>query len=246
LFIENTNVILKSMNQHHKDLLDAIKKHAQKKNPTKLPDTYSGSSHKSYFLATNQLRTLAKEWVKIHKDITTVEFIEFLTSLFHGESYEEKSVGGKILEYSKHLRKRIKPTDIDDWIEHLQGWAEIDSLCQSSFTADNILENWQEWEKQILLFARSNNISKNRASLVLLTGTVNKSDDKRLSDLAFTTINILQKEKDILITKAISWLLRDLITYNKAKVETFLDNHKNTLPKIALRETKRKLLTGRK
>ena len=101
-------------------------------------------------------------------------------------------------------------------------------------------------EKNISQFSMDKNIHKRRASLVLLTFPVRKSQDKRLSDLAFTNIEKLKNENDILITKAISWLLRSLIANHRKEVEIYIDKNINSLPKIAIRETKRKLTTGRK
>lgn len=64
--------------------------------------------------------------------------------------------------------------------------------------------------------------------------------------MAFTNIDKLKKDPEILVTKAISWLLRDLIKHKRQRVGTYLKENENTLPRIALRETKAKLLTGRK
>jgi hypothetical protein len=43
---------------------------------------------------------------------------------------------------------------------------------------------------------------------VLLTGPVSRSDDARFRDLAFEMTERLKRERIILITKAVSWLLR--------------------------------------
>ncbi|MDP2951009.1 MAG: DNA alkylation repair protein, partial [bacterium] len=64
--------------------------------------------------------------------------------------------------------------------------------------------------------------------------------------LAFENIEKLKPEKDILITKAISWLLRNLIKYHKKEVADYLKKNKNSLPKIAVRETEKKIKTGKK
>ena len=56
----------------------------------------------------------------------------------------------------------------------------------------------------------------------------------------------LKGDKDILITKAISWLLRDLIKHHREQVVYYLDKNSDNLPKIAIRETKNKLITGKK
>jgi 3-methyladenine DNA glycosylase AlkD len=75
---------------------------------------------------------------------------------------------------------------------------------------------------------------------------VSQSANEEFADLAFTLINRLKHEKDILITKAISWLLRAMIKNHKSKVAAYLQKNYDKLPKIAARETKRKLETGRK
>jgi 3-methyladenine DNA glycosylase AlkD len=90
------------------------------------------------------------------------------------------------------------------------------------------------------------NVHKRRASLVLLTKPVRDSENKRLADLAFANIDRLKNERSILVTKAISWLLRDLIRHHRERVETYLFENSDCLPKIAIRETRRKLLTGKK
>jgi 3-methyladenine DNA glycosylase AlkD len=135
---------------------------------------------------------------------------------------------------------------LNKWLENLEGWAEIDSICQNKFKAKEILGNWGEWHNFLNSWNISSQISKRRASLVLLTGPVGQVNDKRLSTLAFENIDNTKGEKDILITKAISWLLRSLIKNNKEEVSRYLEENKESLPKIATRETKVKLKHGKK
>jgi len=56
----------------------------------------------------------------------------------------------------------------------------------------------------------------------------------------------LKTEKDVLITKAISWVLRSMILTNPEVVREYLEKNKDSLPRIALREATTKLLTGKK
>ena len=109
-----------------------------------------------------------------------------------------------------------------------------------------MLKDWSNWKKLLLKLAKDNNFHKKRASLVLLTKPIRDSNDSRLKVLAFVLIDALKREKSILITKAISWLLRDLVKYHKREVRKYLELNQNSLPKIAVRETKRKIETGRK
>ncbi|MBU0546548.1 DNA alkylation repair protein, partial [Patescibacteria group bacterium] len=125
-------------------------------------------------------------------------------------------------------------------------WSQVDSLCQSVFSVEDMTENWDKWQKILVSFSKDKNINKRRASLVLLTAPVRQSTNTEFSELAFMLIDRLKNEKGILITKAISWLLRDMVKNHKNEVATYLERTQNELPKIAFRETKRKLETGRK
>ena len=149
---------------------------------------------------------------------------------------KRKIYRGTFFSRFSELRKQIGPKILDKWLDDRVGWVEVDSLCQSTFGAEEMLEKWSQWEKLIKGLNKSSNINKRRASLVLLTKPVKDPESKKISDLAFFCIDNLKSERDILITKAISWLLRNLIKYNKEKVTQYLEANRNILPKIAIRE----------
>lgn len=123
---------------------------------------------------------------------------------------------------------------------------ETDSICQSKFSAPEVFRKWKEWRELLTKLASDKNVHKRRASLVLLTKLVKDSEDMRLADLAFANIGKLKQNREILVAKAISWLLRDLIKNHRQSVEKYLLENEDTLPRIAVRETRQKLLTGRK
>ena len=230
----------------HSEILKQLKKNAGK--PSKHFDVkkYLGHNHISYHTPTSDKRRIAKEFLKKHESLSNKDFFALLTLLFKSKSFDEKSVGGLLLEYSKKHRENINPNILGTWLPHLIGWAEIDSLCQSNFTQEELLSDWTEWKKVLVQFSKSKCVSKRRASLVLLVKSVSKSKDPRLSKIAFENINRLKHEKDILITKAVSWLLRALTHTHKKEVWEYVKKNKETLPKIAVRETTRKIKTGRK
>ena len=64
--------------------------------------------------------------------------------------------------------------------------------------------------------------------------------DDRLERIALANINRLKHERDILITKAVSWLLRAGTINYRRQVEAYLRENADSLPKIAIRETKNK------
>ena len=143
-------------------------------------------------------------------------------------------------------RRGIGPAEVDRWLDRLVGWAEVDSLCQSVFGAGELLSDWPAWQGLIRRLARDANINKRRAALVLLTRPVRQSDDGRLSALAFESIETLKAERAIIVAKAVSWLLRSLTERHASEVRRYVDAQAASLPAVAVRETRRKLETGRK
>lgn len=239
----------KITNPYHLELLKKLKKYADKgtgKRKNQAGKDYVGTTKIYYNIKALVKEKIAKDWIKKHPKLSIAEYTHLLTSLFKGKSHEEILIGGKLLKLLPKFRKQLDPNLLDKWLENIEGWAEVDSICQSNFSAEELLLNWNNWKKLIIDFSLSGNPHKRRASLVLLTMPVRKSPDPRLSKLAFKITDKLKKENHLLITKAISWLLRSLIKNHRREVEKYLKENQDLLPKTALRETKRKLLTGRK
>lgn len=207
---------------------------------------YIGSTKPSYQFRASTTKQIAKEFTRKYKDISLRDYTDLLKSLSRGQSNNEVTFVGRLLQNFPGLRKDIDPKLLDYLLEKTEGWEEVDSICQSSFDDSEMLPKWNDWEKVLTDFSKDKNIHKRRASLVLLTRPVRHSGDPHLSKLAFNNIDILKSEKDILITKAVSWLLRDLIKNHRGEVERYLDKNEKSLPKIAIRETRNKLKSGRK
>ena len=161
-------------------------------------------------------------------------------------SHEEKTLASILLSCHPTARKTIELSQLNAWLDHLVGWAEIDMLCGGVFRTDELLANWREWKRFILALSRDRNINKRRAALVFLTAPVRYSEDGRVADLGFRVIRVLQREREIIITKAISWLLRSMVRHHRRLVATYLKKNRSALPAVAVRETRRKIATGRK
>lgn len=234
------------MNAYHRKILGALRELVD---PTPLQfdvARYLGSPSQYLNIKTQKSRRGVKQWARQHKQITTDELLELLSSLNQGCTFQEKMAVSDLLISFPKLRGKIDPKILDSWLENRQGWAEVDGLCQSTFEPYEMLAFWQKWKAVLKNLANSDNINKRRASLVLLTKAVRKSDDRRLSRLAFATIERLKHEREILITKAVSWLLRALITHHRVEVNAYIEKHQETLPALAYREVKTKLETGKK
>jgi 3-methyladenine DNA glycosylase AlkD len=238
---------------HHKVLIAGLEKHRRNRAHSQANDSYLSSGHHYYDVSVPTLRTLAKAWLKANDGIPDAEFIAVLDALYRGKSYEEKVLASILLSYHRTRPNTIEPKLLDNWLEHLVGWAEIDSLCAFSssparrnFTEDELLADWGEWARFIRKLSRDKNINKRRAALVFLTVPTRYSEDKRLAALGFEVIETLKPERHIMITKAVSWLLRSMLRHHERAVGTYVRENRHSLPAIAVRETTRKITTGRK
>ena len=147
---------------------------------------------------------------------------------------------------SSRYRRQLALQQLDAWLGLLEGWAEVDSTCQTVFTAKDLLANWEGWRDLLASLAGDDNINKQRAALVLLTAPIAQSADEGILKLSLALIDRLKAEKDKRVAKAISWLLRKGIKQHRAAIGDFLDSRADSLPAIAVRETRKKLSTGKK
>ncbi len=229
----------------HKELLNEIIKNSGQPTKQTFLDNYLGNTNKRYAISMPKLRSVGKNWCN-PQTLTPKDFFQLITLLIKAPSSTEKMLGGIFLDFNRKNLEQFDPKILDQWLNHLQGWAEIDTLCYGHFKVDHVLENWTSWKKVLIKLNKSKNINKRRASLVLLCKPLTRSDDKRLSTQAFQMIDSLKHEKEILITKAISWLLRSMVKLHRTDLKSYIDKNKTSLPAIAVRETLTKLKTGRK
>lgn len=230
----------------HRQILREIKKNSGKPTQHTFLDGYLGNDHLKYPISSPLVRKIAKDWMKEHRDLSPREFASLLTDLIQGESFTEKYMVGILLDYSTADQRKFNPALFDKWLNQLEGWAEVDALCTSKYSRTEIIGQWIKWEPLLLKFSTSKNIHKRRASLVSFCSPLGKFTNDELSETALLIVDRLKDEKKVLITKAISWVLRSMVKNNREILEAYLKEHAETLPKIALRETLVKLQTGRK
>ncbi|MDI7275093.1 MAG: DNA alkylation repair protein [Anaerolineae bacterium] len=207
---------------------------------------YIGTTKPFYPVSAPAVGRAVREFKARHPGLALAEYVALLDELCLGRTHNDLSLASGLLALWPALRRRIEPRCLDRWLDHVEGWAETDSLCQSTFTAAELLSRWEEWQALLEKLVGDQNIHKRRASLVLLTRPVRESGDERLVAQALANVERLKGERHVLITKAISWLLRELTRNHRERVAAYLEANEASLPSVAVRETRRKLLTGRK
>lgn len=212
---------------------------------TQSKTSYTGSTHLHYGLSAPQMRGFLKAHLQEHQPDADA-WLATLDALYAGESLEERAFAGMLLARFSRFRAGLSLERFNTWLETLEGWAEVDSTCQSTFTAKEFLAKWGEWEPFLRRLAADPNINKRRASLVLFIQPIRQTNDERLLSAALENIDRLKHEKDKLISKAISWLLREALKHHKAAVEAYIEANQAALPAFVQREVRTKLQTGKK
>ena len=233
-------------NVYHTEILKSIQKQAGRPTLHTFSDSYLGNSHPRYAISAPILRQIAKQWMRDHRDLNAGEFTALLESFIKSPSSTEKCMAGILLDNSTKDQRTFDPRLFDKWLDHLVGWAEIDSVCTGKYTITEISGQWKIWKPLISKFSKSKNINKRRASLVFFCSPLSTVDDERLADHALVIVDRLKDAKEILITRAISWVLRSMVKRYRKKLEAYLRFNSETLPRIAVRETIIKLKTGLK
>lgn len=238
----------KTSNKIHREILNLFKSYGLKDDfkQRQWLQRYLGSNKPTLGLSAKNTDEIIKKIIK-ENEFDDKSLTELLDSLYkNGGSFEELNLAARLVGRLPRIRKKININKLDEWLNYTCGWAEVDGLCQSNFTAEEVLENWNEWEKLVKKLVRDKNINKRRASLVLLVKAMRQSNDRRLLETEMENIRKLMKEKEVLITKAVSWGLRAMEKFHKKELVKFLKENKESLPKIAYREAMRKVKTGRK
>ena len=207
---------------------------------------YLGTPRLVLGVRADDLRKLARETAQANQGWEDARWLTLLDILYAGDLFEQRSLAGLLLGVLHPLRRRLELVRLRGWLAQQAGWAEVDTTCQSSWTDKEVLARWEEWDPFLDELNRAANISLRRASLVLLVTPLRRSADPRLTQRALANVGRVQGERDRMITKAVSWVLRSMIAEQPETVRRYLDENAGALHSTVVREVRKKLETGRK
>ncbi len=207
---------------------------------------YLGTPRRVLGVRADDLRKLAKTTAQANQGWEDAQWLALLDVLYAGDLFEQRSLAGLLLGVLHPLRRRLELARLRGWLAQQAGWAEVDTTCQSSWTDKEVLARWAEWDPFLDALSRSEAISLRRASLVLLVKPLRHNADARLTQRGLANVQRLQGERDRMITKAVSWVLRSMIAEQPETVRAYLAENGGALQSTVVREVQKKLETGRK
>ena len=175
-----------------------------------------------------------REIVKHHKGGATLEDVELLTR----STYHEERLAGLFLliELYKRTKKGGDVKELGNLVDYYlkisprcNNWDLVD-LSAPKILGDYISDN-PERESMLMQLSSSNNLWKQRISIVATLPLIKKNN----FDLPLDIIFSLKNHPHDLIQKATGWMLREIGKKNRETLKIFLDRHCTQLQPTTLR-----------
>lgn len=193
-------------------------------------EAYLKNQFKFLGIAKPDRARLEKQFVNETKLLSSEEIIAICFKLYNHEYREYKYVAQSVLKanYKKfdfaQIDKLTKLTLIDSWWENTDGF-------------QSFLRNWLKINPSYIAvfvnkYCNDSDMWMRRLAIIAQLGLKAQTDFAAMS----TAIEVNFDEDQFFIQKAIGWALRDYSKHDRLSVSTFIDENKNKLSKLALRE----------
>jgi 3-methyladenine DNA glycosylase AlkD len=185
-----------------------------------------------------KLRAIARRWAKDNAEAPSIERRKLVLSLWTGPSREEQLLAlwimgtlGKSLEWRDFalLRGGLDSWEPTDNMAHLLATFIATDPGRRSGHIPDLVSSEHLWTIRLGVVTLS---QLNRRGLV--------------AELTPDIIDRVRHHRDPMITKAVSWALREYASTWPRKARGYLRRRGDELPPLAVRETRNKLETGKK
>lgn len=194
---------------------------------------------------TPNLRDVVKEFSKRLKEESAEDMLKLVLRLVEGRKLEVRQVGYEMLARHKAAFAALTVADLERLGAGNDNWASVDGI-----SCELIGPLWLAGgvpDEAIMKWAHSENLWWRRTAIVSTTGLNKKSrggkgDPKRT--LAICRLFVADRHK--MITKALSWALRELSKSHPKEVLEFVMEHEDALAGHVKREVHSKIVKGTK
>jgi 3-methyladenine DNA glycosylase AlkD len=199
---------------------------------------------KVYGVKVPDLRKLAKAWYRVHKDVARDDLFALVEALWDGGSREEREVAFYLLEHFDRWVPDLPKTHFERWRRGLDSWVETDGLGWALalwLAGDPDARLGYLWE-----LIADEDVWNRRLALVPLARINRGKLGFTAPALAFQLIDRVKEERHPMITKAVSWVLRETTKTHRDAVVAYVEENRDVLAGHVVREVENKLHTGLK
>jgi 3-methyladenine DNA glycosylase AlkD len=199
---------------------------------------------KVYGVRVPELRKIAKAWYRVHKDVARDDLFALVEALWDGGSREEREVAFYLLEHFDRWVPDLPKAHFERWRRDLDSWAETDGLGWA-------LALWLAGDPDARLdylweLVDDEDVWSRRLALVPLARINRGKLGFTALELTFQLIDRVRAERHPMISKAVSWVLRETTKTHRDEVAVYLEQNRSLLAGHVVREVENKLRTGLK
>lgn len=200
---------------------------------------------KVYGVRVPQLREIARGWQRAHRAVAREDLMALVERLWDGESREEKMLASYLLQGYKRWISDLTWAHFERWRQGLDNWEVTDGLGVRT------LGPWLLADPEARLDHLEDMIGdedmwSRRLALVATVWLNRGYKGFSAPDLTLALIERVKKERDPMITKAISWALREMTKTHPDRVDAYVQENRDVLAAHIVREVNNKLRTGLK
>ncbi|MEM7794610.1 MAG: DNA alkylation repair protein [Cyanobacteria bacterium P01_C01_bin.118] len=203
------------------------------------------SAQEDFGVYTNDLRSVVKTYRKRLKSHDAELVLDLAQALLAKKVTECRQVAYELITTHKLAQAALNENIVESLGEGMDNWACVDTFCSN--VAGPAWREGQLKDTTIERWASSADLWWRRAAVVS-TVALNTKSRGGTGDVA-RTLSIcepLLQDTEVMVQKAISWALRELVPWDREAVETFILKQDRNLSARVKREVKRKLDTGKK
>lgn len=203
------------------------------------------SAQDDFGVYTPDLRKVVREYKQMVKSLDGETVYQLGLCLIGQNITECRQVAYELIAGHRGAMDSLDVARVEALGRGVDNWACVDNFCSSvagpawrvGRIPDSVIRKW----------ARSKDLWWRRVAVVCTVALNTKSrggtgDTER----TLAICELLVEDKEVMVQKAISWALRELVSWDRVAVEEFLEQHKDVVSARVQREVQRKLRTGKK
>jgi 3-methyladenine DNA glycosylase AlkD len=149
-----------------------------------------------------------------------------------------------LLEHDKHLIPELARADFEHWRRGLDNWEATDGLGW-------VMARWLLGDPDTRLdyleeLIADEDVWSRRLALVATTSINRGHTGFTIPDLTLELVDRVKEEGHPMITKSVSWALREMTKSHPGRVAAYLEENREVLAARVVREVNNKLRTGLK
>jgi len=198
-----------------------------------------------YGLRVFELREIVRAWRRGHKDVVAEDLLALAEALWDGQSREERMLALELLQHYARYIPQLTWSRFERWRRDLDNW-ELTDVLGVGVLGPWVLDDPDGRAQHLRDLIADEDVWSRRLGLVGAIGLNRARKDASFPELTFQLIDEVREERHPLITKAVSWMLRDLSKKHPDRVAAYLEKNRDVLAGHVVREVANKLKTGLK